>query len=90
MLWEREEETVDAGAAIVADKGTSLEARPLFCIRVDMRSADSPASICGAIVEGETEETVDEDDDEEEEVMINGTRDGATARRMVSRELIRS
>lgn len=94
---EREEEAVDAGAAIARGKETSLVVRPAFCRRADARSADSPASSCGAIAEVEGavgadekgESVEDGDDDDDEENMSNGTRDGATVRSIVSSVLIR-
>ncbi len=92
----REEEAVDAGAAIVRGKEISLVAGPLFCNRAEAKSADRPASFCEATVEEEGPARADEvvgvyvlgegDDDD----MSSGTRDGATVRRMVSRVAIRS
>ena len=96
MPREREEEAVDAGAAIAKGKETSLLVRPVFCRREEARSAESPASSWEAIadVEGAAkadEETVEEeDDDDDDDDISKGTRDGATVRMIVSRVSMRS
>lgn len=97
MPREREEEAVDAGAAIAKGKETSLLVRPVFCRREEARSAESPASSWEAIadVEGaakadeETAEEEDDDDDDDDEIS-KGKRDGATVRMIVSRVSMRS
>ena len=90
---DREEEAVDAGAAIARGKETSLEVRPPFCRSADARSTDRPASSCGAVEEVEEAANADEEEETEEDGddddMSNGAREGATVRIMVSRVLIR-
>lgn len=91
---EKGVETVDAGAAIARDKGTSLLAELLSCTEAEARFADRPASNCGASEEAgdvaRTEGLEEDGRDNNDDGPRRGTREGASVRRMVSRVLTRS